>query len=424
MATLIFFSCENPSAIGLELNPNENNVGVYEKEFTLPSSVILNDSINTSLDSRLMVGRFKDPFFGEVVTKSFSQVTRDGEFVGINTKGVLDSIQFNFEVAYVHGEYGAFFQTVSVHQLTDTLFAGLRYFADDTTKYNSRNAVASKTFIYSPSKDTILRMKAEPFWAAEIFNKVLDGTDVNELRNDIKGFALIPGKNNTFVFGFDPAKSYLSMHYHTETADSLEYRLTFSNAEARYTNIVVDRTGTELEGLSEAGDEIVPPSGKVYVQPGTGIHTKISLEPVRNFVDSLGHIVVNRAELIIGPNDPLTSLEYYIKPPSTLAFIRSDSAAIKFWSYYYTNIDNLWKYVVMSDPGYQNGQQGTQLKLFSNVDTTGTYKSVPTLFTQYLRDDLIDIKDLVLYPTDHTSLNRFIIPADKIRFKIFYTNLD
>lgn len=61
-AALMLFGCESPSEIGLELDPNENNVGVYEKEFVLPSSVILYDSINTTNDTRLLVGRFNDPF--------------------------------------------------------------------------------------------------------------------------------------------------------------------------------------------------------------------------------------------------------------------------------------------------------------------------------------------------------------------------
>ena len=70
-ATLMLFGCESPSEVGLELNPNENNVGVYEEVFTLPSSVILFDSLNTTNDSRLLVGRFKDPFFGDITANLF-----------------------------------------------------------------------------------------------------------------------------------------------------------------------------------------------------------------------------------------------------------------------------------------------------------------------------------------------------------------
>lgn len=427
-ATLIFFGCENPSVIGLELDPNENNVGVYEKEFILPSSVILNDSINTTRDSRLLVGKFDDPFFGTATAKAFSQVTRDGEFVAINTNGVLDSIIFNFEMSYVHGEYGAFFQSINVYQLTDTLFANsnVSYFADDTTRYATRNPIAAKSFIYSPTKDTIIRIKAEPFWAADFFNKFLDGTDANELQNDVKGFALIPGNENTFVFGFNPVNSNISMHYHTEADDSLVYRLSFNTSgqnAVRYNHISADRSRTELESLTEAGDEIIPASGKLYTQAGTGIHTKISLEPVRNFIDSLGNIIINRAEILIGPVDPLTSLEYYVKPPLTLAFIKGDSVGNNFWAYQQLTDQRLFNYVVMSDQGYIG--LNSQLKLFPPYDSASrTYDGVPTLFLQYLRDDLIEFNDIVVLPADRTSLNRFIVPADNIRFKIHYTNLD
>lgn len=424
LVALSFFGCEDPSEVGLELNPNENNVGVYEREFILPSSVVLNDSINTSNDTRLLVGRFDDPVFGKVTAKSFTQVTREGEFAAIDTKGVLDSIVFNLEVSYAHGQYGFFYQTLNIYQLSDTLFSSLNYFADDETTYSGKTEVASKRWVYSPTNDTVIRLKAEPFWAASIFNKVLDGTTPAELKNDIKGFALVPGDENTFVFGFNPTNSFINFHYHTESRDSLEYKLSFAlNGlnDMRYNHISVDRTGTELETLSGDVTEFVPPSGYVYAQAGTGVHTKISLAPVRQFLDSLQNVMINRAELTIGPNAPLTSPDYYIKPPSAIGFVRGREEGNHFWVFAgaFSTTPN---YVVMTDQGYIG--KSPVLKSTPAYDSASrSYKAIPTLFFQHLKDN-IEFDDLVIYPMDKTSLNRYIIPADSIRLKIFYTNLN
>lgn len=427
-AALMLFGCESPSEIGLELDPNENNVGVYEKEFVLPSSVILYDSINTTNDTRLLVGRFNDPFFGNITAKAFSQITRDGELVAIDDDGVLDSVMFNFELNYIYGEYGAFFQTLNVYQLTDTLLSGVSYYADDSTSYNTRNPAGTKKFIYSPTKDTVIRIKANPTWANSFFSVVRDGVTPAELQNQIKGFALVPGKDNTFIYGFHPENSKVVVHYHLpDGTDSLTYQLNF-NSTVRYNGIVVDRSGTELAGLTQRSQEIVPASGKVYLQGGTGIYPKLSLEPYRKFVDSLGNIIVNKAELYLGPNEPLTSPEYRIQPPFQVRYIYANKSN-KINGANITLIGRIFDNVMMSDRGYLT--KNTALPTLPSYDSASrAYRAAPTLFFQYLRDSVYNVDEVIVFPgssttsNDVTSLNRFIIPQDSIRLKIYYTKVN
>jgi hypothetical protein len=424
-AALMLFGCESPSEVGLELNPNENNVGVYEEVFTLPSSVILFDSLNTTNDSRLLVGRFKDPFFGDITTKSFSQVSRNGEVVAINDKGVVDSIMFDFELSYLYGEYTSVFQTINVYQLSDTLYSGVSYYSDDSTEYLSRTPAASKKFFYSPTRDTVIRIKATPAWASNFFSIVRDGTSASELENQIKGFALIPGKDNTLIFGFHPENSKVNVHYHVpDGADSLVYTLNFNTT--RYNGITADRAGTELEALIKRSDEFIPPSGDMYVQGGTGIYTKLSLRPFRKFVDSLGNIIINRAEIRLGAIDELTSVDYRIKPPNSFKYIFADSTNKIIGA----NIElatRIANHVVLTDVSY--GNPSSPRALFPLYDSASrSYSGTPTFFFQRLRDSIFNTNDLIIYPgtistNDVTSLSRFVVPKDSIQLKIYYTRL-
>lgn len=424
VAALMLFGCESPSEIGLELNPNENNVGVYEEEFVLPSSVIFYDSVNTTSDPRLLVGKFNDPFFGEITTKSFAQITRDGEVGAISDQGVLDSITFSFELNYIYGEFGGFFQTINVFQLADTLYSGVNYFADDSTNYAFRTPVAVKKFVYSPSVDTVIRIKADPTWANTFFTTVRDGVTTEELRNEIKGFALIPGSENTFVFGFSPENSKLNVHYHLpDGTDSLTFTMNF-NGPVRYNGIVADRSGTELEALSQSGDELNPASGKVYLQGGTGIYTKLSLEPYRKFADSIGNMIVNKAQIILGPNDELSSTEYRILPPSSLRYIFADSTN-KIVGANILLPSRIFNNVIMNDQAYLT--QNSALSLSPRYDSASrSYRETPTLFFQYLRDSIYNVDEIIVFPgsNDVNSLNRFIVPKDNIRLKIYYTRLN
>ena len=73
-----FFQCEDPNQIGAKLNPNNENLNTLYKEFTLPASLILSDSIVTSNARRLLVGIIDDPVFGKIKAISFTQL-------GLNT---------------------------------------------------------------------------------------------------------------------------------------------------------------------------------------------------------------------------------------------------------------------------------------------------------------------------------------------------
>jgi len=425
-AALLLLGCENPSAIGLELNPNENNVATFEKEFVLPSSVILYDSVNTTSDSRLLVGKFQDPLFGTVTAKSFSQISRDGEEgLGIIALGEVDSVMFNFEVNYVHGIYGAFFQTINIRQLTDTLYSAVSYFADDTTNYNTRNLVASKKFFYSPTNDTIIRIKADPTWAIEFFRLISEGVSNSKLQEQIKGFAILPGNDNTLVFGFEPANSKIVLHYHLpDGTDSLSYQLNFDpTSDTRYNSIVADRSGTELEILREKGDEFVPTSGKIYLQPATGVFPKFSIVEYREFVAGLGNVVINRAEIIVGAVDPVSSPDFRIQPPQRLRFIFGNESN-KIIGGNIILQSRIADNVVVTDDSYLSF--GNKFALVATYDTvTVPYtNNLPTIFFQQLRDSVLDVNDLIIYPEDVSSLNRFVISRDSVRLKIYYTNLN
>lgn len=81
----------------------------------------------------------------------------------------------------------------------------------------------------------------------------------------------------------------------------------------RFNQIMADRAGTPLASLPRG--QVLPVSatnGRTFVQPATGVTTKLSFPTLTQLVQS-GRIAINRASLIITPTNPNDSRLYY--PP-------------------------------------------------------------------------------------------------------------
>ena len=48
ISVLFLGACSDPATVGLELAPQNNQIGVFYKEFTLDAQVVLLDSFNTT----------------------------------------------------------------------------------------------------------------------------------------------------------------------------------------------------------------------------------------------------------------------------------------------------------------------------------------------------------------------------------------
>ena len=454
---LFFFCCEHESSIlGFKI-PNKK-FKVNYVDIPLESSVFLMDSLRTSNSfssqtetTRLLVGKYNDPDFGEVSSAAISQYfTTSG--TAVKSTAVFDSVsvQLRFDF-YTYGSEAVTPQTVSIHELEKELKIDSvsYYFNRSNTPYNPV-ALGTKTFSIDPSAfdeyvednlDTTItvRIPLDYAFGQRIFNSALkyrdaqtvaDSTFVkySEFVKEFKGVAIVANDADKLV-GFNPkaTASRIILHYHDAETGSLQLSLSFSGV-VNYNKIEADRSGTALSGLTELSHAITPDNGLRYVQAGTGVLTRLDFNKFYEFVDadSNAAMIVNSAELRLGaplpsPYDPINAMSLramegdgYLKKITD----RADSISISLYAGQLGIAGN------MLTPMSYDGQN---IFVISKTGDNTYYNGFLTLFAQQLfkkEPNKQRFRYFALYPESPVmsrSVNRLVLNEQNIRVRVYYT---
>ena len=461
---LSFFSCEDDTIQGYKTNPKFK---VSYKEFVLPSSVMQLDSIRTSNyyfgseRNRLLVGQYSDPVFGDVKASFFGQVYPVSS-IGIST-GEYDSVTLELAYdLYTYGGYSASSQTIGVYRLADNLYEANKVdYTNESSIGLSGAALATKDFIViaqqfdqyiEQRKDTtiILSIKLPYSYGREIFNVVKDystgGPDSalfankDEFLARFKGLAVVSEVGDKII-GFNPASqsTRLKLHYHT-SKDTIDYMLSFAN-QISFSQINFDRSGSPLSTITDKYTEYLADDPFRYIQSGSGLVTKVDLQPFLDFADANEDILLNGVEIVIENVSPSV-----LAPPSELALRAFDPVSKRLKKYSSNNLQDtkdLLAYGGYYVPDFQSNLTKSTIQferdsafyvvddaggssVMSYDESEGLYSGFVTSFFQQLKynDGRTRPRYFVLYPafpTGAKSVNRVVFPSGEIRLRIYYT---
>jgi hypothetical protein len=446
-------SCEDPSEVGLPLSPDGTLIDVLFEEIELPISTVFIDSVRTSADARLLVGRYNDPVFGESSSISHSQLglakttftKRDEDRKTGNEyqdKFVLDSVYLQLRLNYYHSDRIGQSQSIKVVQVEDTLFRGVSYYSNFPSLTESTSKVYGEAeFSINPanSSDSLVRIDL-PVFGQEVLSYMNDyntgSISQDSILNRIRGIALVPGDNNSALIGFSPssADTKLGFYYHlqnidkdTLVADSLSIEFNFnltSNVNfatqqqiptVRYNAFTTDRSNALLN-TPENLKELSIDNGKAYLQGATGIYPKISLQPLNDFLahPDTDTIEINRADFeIVLDTDVNNPDNIGVANNLQLFFDKGDKDKGE------SKILNSSSSVILSNSSYLSN---ASIPALAVLDTDNAfYQAHTTLFTQFLNSKTIEVNDLILVPLDNTSYNQSVIDASSVKLKVYYT---
>ncbi|MFY0651033.1 MAG: DUF4270 family protein [Cyclobacteriaceae bacterium] len=431
-------SCEDPSEVGLSLNTDGTQIGVFYEELVLPATNYFIDSLRTSASPRLLVGKYADPTFGTTNSTAVTQVglnrftyivrdtTRDDSDVHIEDY-VLDSAVLQLRLNYYHSDNVGQPQTIKVAQISDTLFTGVSYFARFPTPVDELSTVyGEETVIVNPQVDSIVRIQVPIFGENSLGfmrTKKLGVISGDSLLNHLKGIALIPGDNNSAIMGFDPnsAETKLGVYYHVkhvakdsvvEDSLSIVYNLAaLSEANTiRYNSIQTDRSGSAMSIVPESLNSFDLNDGNVYLQSGTGIYPSVDLTPFKEFLDRTGNLIINRTDIELSLSSDAGNSEFISNVGGSRFFFLREGA----------NITNASRSVILTNASYLSSSANTSA--IAELDENDmTYKVETTLFSQLLNNQEVDPDNLLLVPSDITTMNQGIFDKEGVKLKIYYT---
>lgn len=391
---LLASSCTDPSEIGLELDPENNQLGVFYTEIPLSASMVLLDSFNTTNSNVLMAGGDISPFFGTTEAIGFSRVnyipynTNLNAETRPNSTSVLDSARFQFNITnQITANSFAENKTISVHRLLEPI-NDITYFSSDKLAYDE-SPLAVGSFRFEAGRDTIVSTGLNETVAQDLFNRVKSNDPVfNDLfafREYFPGIAIKGNVEEQAGIPVSVLNTGMVLYYKNE-GDTASRMFLISTHESRsFNHVSNDRTGTPLEIVQESRTAY-DVGNLVGLKANTGLVMKINTEPLKNFMDTLQNVVFNQVIIEMGPVEE--SPEGF-RPFGNLYMFYSVNNTGLFSNPQYSRVER--------DP---LPNQPSQPAAFSYLADNRVYRQSITSYTNNLYRTGQENRDLIIHPDD------------------------
>lgn len=361
LLVFIIFSCKDQdNYVGFQKSPR---LDARYVDIPLNPSVIQYDGLQTTNIAsealpRVLIGRYNDPLLGKMEVTGYINFAPPVKLTTVPpADATFDSLilQLNFDF-YHYGDGNVSSQRVQVFELLDTL-NGLKPYYANTKVATASAPLAETTFNLSPDAfdnallvnadaDTTnnqtynVQIKLPASYGSNLFYDFQHDSafivDFNQFSGKYKGFALkVPEGGGDKIFGINPVFRDLApkitdtklLLYYTQDGVSFHSDFVLSASSnyvtgepynvLSYSQITTDRSATALSGIIPF-KEFKPSDNRFYIQGGTSLITKLDLANFYKYVDTLGNIVFNSAELVVNN----ISSE---KPPNNLSLRVLDS---------------------------------------------------------------------------------------------------
>ena len=423
LISALFFSCEDPSEVGLSLNPDLQNLKIQFVDIPLEVVNVRFDSITTMNQKRLLVGKTSDSEFGNISATAFTQMRPSVLKPKIPDDAEFMSLELKLLVNYEYGTVLNSNQTFYIHQLSDTIGRGITYYKEDSIPV-SPEIIGTFTMPFDPSNEDTVKVDMSDVVGQDLFDKAKDTIvykSASSFNEYFKGLAFVTDANNSAVIGInsESAETVMTLTYKTPK-DTTELKFVFNVFTGnvalftkQFNRLNIDDSGTDVAGINTFHEEFTPINGKIYLQAGTGLFPKIKLDALRSFINE-NEIVVNRADLII---EGVSDFPDFLTPPASISYFKTDD----------TN-----HFIKVKDKTILKAIR--QFNSVNNLEVPFEKEAVVpfagniSLYIQSIisENSAVDPdEDILLIPNQrNASINRMSFDMDKVKIRLYYTTFD
>ncbi|MEO9893359.1 DUF4270 family protein [Aurantibacter sp.] len=397
-------SCSNEDLNSSDFEAGElftdSNIRVVQLDtMTTILSTMKFDSIITSQSSRMLIGKYSDPVFGNVKSSSYVEMLPDS--YSIDTDAIYDSIVFIIRYDNYYYNDTLLENTIHIKEVNEKLEP-----ADDTNFYNSSSIayededVGAITYTPRPFETDSLLIKLSDSLGLDLFEN-LQGknlTNYDEFINHFKGLTFRPDElNNSSIIGFSLASEMRIYYSIEEDAETEQYFTQFtintSSVPTPFFNqIIAEEPNEYLNGLTDIETVLnsEDAENQSFVQSGIGITTRIEFPHIKSVYDIQGQGTLLDATLRIKPKEASYNDELILR-------------------------DTLAVYVVDQNNVLTSATTMTAILNRDNQEFNDIYYELQ--LSSYLEALLVTEKEstdaLILLPNDYTStVDRFILDVD------------
>ncbi|MEZ0487068.1 DUF4270 family protein [Fibrella aquatica] len=317
-------ACEEPREIGLA--PTTPVDVLYTDTLTITRTTIQLDSVRSNDQSTALVGRYTDPIFGQVEAQTFLQlrptqglIVRDSGTTNATPANriIVDSTKVRLPINGIwYGDTSVTHEIV-LSRLTDSL-RSINYDISSPGPAVGQ-VVARRTVRVRPSVVDSSGYLSPPLIDNSIGREIMALANTNALlfssttgawvdpvafrRQIARDFVVTSTSSpRAAVVGLTPSEGAIITYFHVQ-GERFAQAYTLPFVGKRFNKITANRAGTPLVSLRPGQSLPVTTTGRTYVQPGTGVTTKLQFPGLANLLNT-GRVAINRADLIITPTAP------------------------------------------------------------------------------------------------------------------------
>lgn len=279
---------------------------------TIKMQTIRLDSIPTSGTGVALVGKQTDPYFGNINAGSFFQLQlpADKTLDATSTYDYVELVMYTNRKLYGDSSLS---QHINVYEVQQTIERNTNsyYIYSHNNFQTSTTPLGSLQKVVRPNIDTVVKIKLADTYGATLFKLFKDKSTLISAQDIFlkyyKGLAIKAGDNAGNILGFNTGDTsvILRMHYHNKDPFFTDRHLDLNiyDQTVQFNQVSVDRSGTLLSSLSPTNKSLLSAqtSNMSFIQPLTGIATRIDLPTIKNLASVGSFFKVMRASLTIQP---------------------------------------------------------------------------------------------------------------------------
>ena len=290
LLVLFCFSCTDPDVLGLEIQPESDNILIFNSSLSgFQTEIESEDSLRTDNVVSLTLGEIHDPIFGLNSAGFYTQLLLTENNIDLGTNPVVDSVILSYTYSGAYGDISQF-DNISVQRVFTELHNDSIYYSN-TFQLSASNVNNVEEYIISESSNNPnVRIKLNNQFGQQIIDLGSDLLVDNEtFLSQFQGLSLSAfGSNAMLYLNPNGSESYFKIYYKNDenTIDTLSLEFQVGGDAARV-NIFNDKNS----------ENIIEDVSKIYIQSMAGYKAKISFNNIDSLRTLLHNQVINKATI-------------------------------------------------------------------------------------------------------------------------------
>jgi len=398
--SLFFYSCDESSQLGLEVQPSSDKIEIFNSSLNQnspnPSFLLTTesvDSLRSDEPSSLLLGAIDDPLFGENLGAFITNLSLSQSNIDLGNNPVVDSVVMSYSYSGYYGDLASL-TDIAVNYTDLFIYKDSVYYSNhqfNNSAGGSEDLLIDFTISSDTSTSPIFKMNLENSLGQQILDLGNNGLIDNETFQSNFGLLWFnnfsPQSNAIIYLNPSGSNSEFKIYYHNDDSDSLHLDFVLDGESARI-NLFNEKPISNL----------LIDGSKSFVQSMAGFQTKIELQNI-DLIDSL---LMNKAINKVTLSFNVTDDSEYISHKN-LSLVRVDSSGNN---------------VFLKDLSVEGATH------FGGELESSSYEfNITRFFSSYLNDESYTDELYILASGGVINANRTVIDNNSFLITILYSDL-